>query len=102
MIAFGIPSGYAATVDLGPGYTYWSSFKPGTMVSFRCLATGSGPDRNTLLTFRLKSVDPDLAILDSQDTALSGPGGSAQSFISPIEFKATKFARNKEELKVLR
>jgi hypothetical protein len=90
--------GSAAAADLGPGYTYWSSFKPGTMVSFRCLMTGSWKNRNMMLTVRLKSVDPDRAVLGYEETPRPGSDAAVLGKEVLIEFRASEFSRVKEDL----
>jgi hypothetical protein len=91
-------AGYTAAVDLRPGYTYWSSYKPGTMVSFRYLTTGSGSDRNIVLTVGLKSVDPDRAILVYKEVSSPDLKGSTRGMEFLIEYKSSEFARAKEDL----
>lgn len=94
----GFGAGNAAAAELGPGYKYWSSYKPGTTVSFRSVATGSGSDLNTVLTVSVKSVDPDRAVLVFKESSSLGPNASAPGSGASIEFKASAFAREKEDL----
>jgi hypothetical protein len=97
-VVFWVWVGPAAAADLGQGYTYWSSYKPGTRVSFRSVTTGSGSDRNTALTFSVKLVDPDRAILVIKEESSPEAKGSRPGMESLIEFKASAFAREKEDL----
>ncbi len=98
LLLFDFWAGSAVAADLGAGYTYWSSFKPGTMVSFRCLMTGSWKNRNMNLTIRLKSVDPDRAVLGYEETPMSGSDAAVLGKEVLIEFRASEFSRVKEDL----
>jgi hypothetical protein len=97
-ILFGLSAGFAASASVGPGYAHWSSFKPGTSVTFQWRTVSSVKSRNMILTVRLKSVDPDRVVLGYEETPLDGPDAFLPGKEALIEFKASEFSRAKEDL----
>lgn len=82
------------------GYFHWSAYKPGTMVSFRCLTAGSGADQTIIKTFTLTSVSPDAAIVENKEIPASG-GATSPSLRPPLgirlEFRASAFPKDNED-----
>jgi hypothetical protein len=95
---FGFFPGVAAASDTGPGYSYWSAFRPGTTLTYSWRTTGSGQARNMILTVRLKSVDPDRVVLGYRETPQDGPDAFLPGKEALIEFKASEFSWTKEDL----
>lgn len=90
------------TAEIGPGYPYWSTYKPGTMVSFRCLTTGSGADQTIIRTFTLNSVNPDVVLADWREfpaqAAGAAPAKPSQSALGMrLEFRASASPKENED-----
>ncbi len=97
ILILSLEAGTTASNELGQGYTYWSSFKPGTMVAFRYQSTAIG--KNFIqIRFRLNSVDPDRAVIIQDLDTSSEPNALVKGIKTSLEFKAEEFARKKEDL----
>lgn len=94
------PANASQTADPAAGYAYWSTYKPGTMVSFKCLTKGSGTDQTTIKTLTLTSVSPDVAIVENREIPASG-GAPSPSLQPPLgirlEFRASASPKENED-----
>jgi|GEM_PF-5160002 len=97
ILILGLEAGTTASGELGQGYTYWSSFKPGTMVAFRYQSTAIGKNSNQI-RFQLNSVDPDRAVIIQDVDTSTEPKALVKGIKTSLEFKAEEFARKKEDL----
>jgi hypothetical protein len=76
-----------ATGDSESGYTYWSRFKPGTFVAFRCSTTSGGTTQSMLKTFTLKQASSESVVLEYKESPLDASGQAVQA--RPPLFLAT-------------
>jgi hypothetical protein len=75
-------------------YAYWSRFKPGTFVSFRCLTTSAGKTTEKIKTWKIDAVRPDAVIIDYFEAAATA-AKLASAIVLPgrsrIEFRSADY-----------
>jgi hypothetical protein len=97
-VCFGlaVSSGFSISAQAENEYAYWSRFKAGTFVSFRCATTAAGKTTERPKTFKIKEVRPDAVIIDYFESPVSVAAKSASdpalSGGSRIEFRAVEYS----------
>ena len=72
----GLLAGPGLGEERSTAYDYWMTLKPGSFVMFLCRSSGAGGNRERLMTFTLKQVTPQAAVIDYRE---SYPAGAKQA-----------------------
>lgn len=69
-------SGFAE--ERSTAYDYWITLKPGSFITFLCRSSGAGGNREWQMTFTLKQVTPQTAVIDVRESYPAGAKSKAQ------------------------
>jgi len=77
-IVLGLLAAPGFAEERSTAYDYWMTLKPGSFITFLCRSIGAGGNREWLMTFTLKQVTPQTAVIDYRESYPAGAKQAAQ------------------------